>query len=194
MTERENLLARDVMSVPVLSIPPAAAVDGIVRIMRDHAISALPVTDKSGRPVGIVTQSDLSAAVAADQRLDRQTAAALMTSPVHTIQSDTQISVIAELFETHHVQHALVMSGDRLIGIVSATDLADRVLQVGAQTRVDSDERLRKLIIASLRAAEPSLAELPDFSISEGIVHFWGVPPTAEELEAVVRAASAANF
>jgi CBS domain-containing protein len=189
MGETKALTARDVMSVPVLSVPAKAPLDGIVRIMRNHAIGALPVTDQSGRPLGIITQTDVSASEERQQGAEQHTAAALMSGPLHTVDVATPVPVIAELFAARQIKHVLVLSGGALVGIVSATDLEDRVPR---RVGFESDERLRKRIIANLRAAESSLAELPDFSISEGVVHFWGRLPTAAELDAIVTAANAA--
>jgi CBS domain-containing protein len=52
-----------VMSTPAVSIGPAASLAEAMRLMADRRIGALPVVE-GGRVVGILTQSDIVAAVA----------------------------------------------------------------------------------------------------------------------------------
>ena len=51
---------RDIMTSPVVSIEPESTVLEAVRIMLERHISGLPVVDKEGRLVGIVTEGDFS--------------------------------------------------------------------------------------------------------------------------------------
>jgi CBS domain-containing protein len=51
--------AKDVMTSPVVSVEPDATVLQAVRIMLQRRISGLPVIDKDGHLVGIVTEGDL---------------------------------------------------------------------------------------------------------------------------------------
>ena len=49
---------KDVMTSPVISIEPEAAILQAVRVMLQRHISGLPVIDKEGHLVGIVTEGD----------------------------------------------------------------------------------------------------------------------------------------
>jgi CBS-domain-containing membrane protein len=53
-----------VMSAPVVSIGPSASLPEAIRLMADRGVGALPVV-AHGRVVGILTQSDVVSAVAA---------------------------------------------------------------------------------------------------------------------------------
>jgi len=53
-----NLLVKDIMSSPLLSVDRAASVSDVVSLMLRKNISSVPVMDK-GKPVGIVTRSSL---------------------------------------------------------------------------------------------------------------------------------------
>ena len=62
--------ARDVMTSPVVSIEPDDSVAQAIRIMLQRHISGLPVIDKEGRLVGMVTEGDfLRRAETGTQRL-----------------------------------------------------------------------------------------------------------------------------
>lgn len=96
--------------------------------MRENEVSALVVLEH-GRCVGIITERDLTQAVA-----DREWAE---TTPVSTYMTDRPIMVTpdtgvreaaAEMLETE-VRHLPVGVGDRLVGMVSLRDLLNVVVE-----------------------------------------------------------------
>ena len=50
--------AKDVMTSPVLSIDPDSSVLQAVQVMLQRHISGLPVLDREGRLVGMITEGD----------------------------------------------------------------------------------------------------------------------------------------
>lgn len=82
------MLARDVMSSPVITVRPDTPVHAAAALLVSHGFTAAPVADGGGRVVGIVGEADLVRgrivpdgwAVDVDQ-LPEQTVAAVMTSP-----------------------------------------------------------------------------------------------------------------
>jgi CBS-domain-containing membrane protein len=53
------LTARDIMTAQVITTTPEASVTEAAELLESHRISGLPVVDKEGRLVGVITQSDL---------------------------------------------------------------------------------------------------------------------------------------
>lgn len=51
--------AKDVMTSPVISVEPDASVLEAIRIMLQRRVSGLPVINKEGRVVGMLTKGDL---------------------------------------------------------------------------------------------------------------------------------------
>ncbi|MGU7844085.1 CBS domain-containing protein, partial [Burkholderia sp. AW33-5] len=51
--------ARDVMTTSVISATPEMSVQEVAKLLAEHAISAVPVTDADGRLIGIVSEGDL---------------------------------------------------------------------------------------------------------------------------------------
>ena len=51
--------AKDVMTSPVISVEPDASVLEAIRIMLQRRVSGLPVINKEGRVVGMITEGDL---------------------------------------------------------------------------------------------------------------------------------------
>src|SRR3974377_483279 len=52
--------ARDIMSKPVVSVHPDTPLREIARLMLDKGITAVPVVDDNGVPIGRVSEGDLS--------------------------------------------------------------------------------------------------------------------------------------
>ena len=55
------MIASDVMTRNVISVPPTATVAEAVELMLERGISGLLVVDASGTLAGVVTEGDLSA-------------------------------------------------------------------------------------------------------------------------------------
>jgi CBS domain-containing protein len=53
------MLARDVMTTPVLTVRPDTAVADIAEVLLECRISAVPVVEGDGRVCGIVSEGDL---------------------------------------------------------------------------------------------------------------------------------------
>ena len=53
------MIARNVMTTEVVSVGPDTPTYKIARLLIDHGISAVPVVDGSGAPIGMVSEGDL---------------------------------------------------------------------------------------------------------------------------------------
>lgn len=90
--------------------------------MRLHDVSALPVVDH-GRVVGIVTERDITRAVAQDQDVRTTTVADAMTQHPLEATPDEEPNVAATRMLQHGIRHLPVVQGHHLLGIISARDL-----------------------------------------------------------------------
>lgn len=59
MKDPEMILVREIMSKNIISIDMDASINDAAALMVKHSIKKLPVTDKSGNLVGILTYTDL---------------------------------------------------------------------------------------------------------------------------------------
>jgi len=140
--------ARDVMTSAVVSVSPETPMSEIAKILRDHGISAVPVVDNAGAPVGMVSEGDLigrneadrearrdwwltllaegetlSADFLASLRTPGRRAHDVMTTPLVTVVEDTQIAEITRLLTAHRIKRVPVLRDGRIVGIVSRADL-----------------------------------------------------------------------
>lgn len=92
------------------------------RRMRLHAISALPVIEHD-RIIGIVTERDITKAVALDMDPKTTTVADVMTQHPLVATPDEAADAVAMRMLEHGVRHLPVVDDHRLLGMISARDL-----------------------------------------------------------------------
>src|SRR5690349_14750288 len=132
--EREELqfkvpVAR-AMREQVWTIEPDAPADAAARLMLDHRIGCLPVTE-GRRLVGILTEADLVEAAAILlpllQRPDPKPLLRLSdiwTAAPQVIEASQPLSVAREVMLQLDVRHLPVVIADELFGLISERDLA----------------------------------------------------------------------
>lgn len=114
---------RDLVERPPVMCPPATPVAEAARLMSERGVGSVVVADADGRPQGIVTDRDLRTRVLAGG-LDPSTPAALvMSSPLLSIESEhSALDALLEMTR-RNIHHLGVVSGERLVGILSSHDL-----------------------------------------------------------------------
>jgi CBS domain-containing protein len=110
---------------PVLTVKPTETVTTAARLMCDHSVGALVVTDDSGvTPLGIITDRDLVWMVA--EGLDPKVAQVgqFVRSPLQMARVSDSLERVARTMRAHGVRRLpIVDSEQRLIGLVSLDDL-----------------------------------------------------------------------
>src|ERR1700756_972054 len=81
----------------------------------------------------------------------------IMTANPITISQDTPLADIVEIMEAHNVKRLPVMTGDRLVGMVTHTDFLPAVARLARVVKssakdgsVQDDNRIRELFIATM--------------------------------------------
>ncbi len=118
---------RDVMKSPVRSIERSETIGAALETMRKHGIRHLPVVDDQ-HLVGIVSIRDLSGPELPGHWhqtpwLSGTPVEWVMKSPVITLSADAPLSKAASVMRGERINCIPVLEGDRLIGIVTASDL-----------------------------------------------------------------------
>ena len=157
----------DLMSAPPLVCAPEDCVRTAAEIMRERKISCLGVVD-GGRFVGIVTLRDLVGRVLATG-LDPQltpVSAVMTANPVSLHADDLGSDVLHEMLE-RGIGHLPVVEGERLVGLITQTDLtrflavssALIIRDIAAATRLDELKQatatIPKLLVQLVGAHNP---------------------------------------
>ncbi len=142
------MLARDLMTTDVAVIPPELPARKIALLLLERGVSAVPVVDGKGEPIGMVSEGDLLGRRQDEQsrrrewwltllaegeslhpdfiahlKSDELTARELMSAPVITVTESTDSTEIAELLSTYRIKRVPVLREGRIVGIVSRADL-----------------------------------------------------------------------
>ena len=108
---------RDVMTSDVVWVSPSARVKTAVILMKGHNIGALPVVHANDAVVGLVTLHSLLGESQEASVMDVMGREYMMCDP------DMSVYDAAETMNRNQASHLLVMENDRLVGIVSQSDL-----------------------------------------------------------------------
>jgi CBS domain-containing protein len=128
--------------VQVFAISEETTVHQAARYLREHQVRAVGVLDGGGRLVGVVSQSDISDKVAAENKPAGMPVSEIMTRELVTVPPDLALDECLRQMEKHGIFHLLVVGDDcQYRGMISVTDL----LQV-----IASDEKARADMLESL--------------------------------------------
>lgn len=127
------MLVGDRMSKHPLSIGRNASISETHRYMQEQKVRHLPVVDRSGRMVGLVTEDDLLKAEPSSATslsvweihslLDRVKVSDVMVRDVIKTTEDIPIEDAAQLMLEHKIGCLPVMRGNKLVGIITESDL-----------------------------------------------------------------------
>jgi CBS domain-containing protein len=118
----------ELMTPDPIVIDESASLDEAVRLLEENEISGLPVVDREGILVGVITQTDVVRARAVGHLWHRWPGLRvrhLMHSPALTADRSMTMEEAAQLMERAHVHRLVVVDDDQItpIGIISTTDL-----------------------------------------------------------------------
>lgn len=114
--------AAEIMSSPVRTVPPDAAIGEAYRRMLRYGHSGLLVMDR-GRVVGVVTRRDVDKA--RNHGLDHAPIRGFMTRDVATAGPDTPLSTLERIMIREGIGRLPVMEGAEVVGIVTRTNVLE---------------------------------------------------------------------
>jgi CBS domain-containing protein len=201
--------ASDIMSPHVVSIAPDASVLEAIRVMLQKHISGLPVIDKSGALVGIVTEGDflrrtetgterkrprwleflLGPRRMADEYVHthaRKVEEVMTREPV-TITEDTSLDEVVRILERRRIKRVPVVRGTQVVGILSRANLMLALANIGAAapSPAKSDRAIRQQLLAEFDKQTWAPVALIDAVVKNGVVELWGTITEESQGEAL---------
>lgn len=121
-----NLLAGDVMTREVATVHPNDSVQYATRIMRDEDCGALPVVDRFGRMMGMITDRDVAMRLVADgYDASHASVAEAMTDEVFACHVNDPLESCMRSMSRHQIRRMPILNNrEQVIGIVSQSDLS----------------------------------------------------------------------
>jgi len=121
---RTRMVVKDVMSSPVVTLDEDATSNKVANLMDENELGCVIVTNKTGKPVGIITERDLVLRVLAKNlKPDAVKAKEIMTSPLVTIEPEATISEAARRMSRLTIRRLGVIYKGNLVGLVSSRDI-----------------------------------------------------------------------
>jgi CBS domain-containing protein len=121
---RTRMLVKDVMSSPVITVGANETIEKVAQFMDAQRLGSIIVTDKDGRPIGIITERDLVTRVLSKNKLPSKLLAKnVMSSPLITIDPDESLSNTARQMSKLNIRRLGVVYKGNLVGVISAKDV-----------------------------------------------------------------------
>jgi CBS domain-containing protein len=190
--------AKDVMTRQLISVAPDSSILEALRLMLQHKVSGLPVINKIGNFVGIVSEGDFlrraeteterkrprwqqllfgQGRLASDYvRAHGRKVEEVMTSDVITVTENTPLDEVVTLMEKYRIKRVPVMHEDELVGIVTRANLLRALAGVAGHipSAPGDDEAIRSQVITELHRQSWAPADLIDVVVRDGSVQLWG--------------------
>lgn len=127
----------------VYSIPEEMTVHEAARYLRERQVRAVGVLDGAGKLAGVVSQSDISDKVAAENKSAGIRVSEIMTRELVTVPPEMPLDECLRQMEMHGIFHLLVVDSEGVFrGMISVTDL----LQVIASDQKERADMLESLL------------------------------------------------
>lgn len=153
------MLVRDVMSRPAITIRADASLKEATALLDARSLTALPVVDSQGRPVGVVSEADLIIdRVPRDTRLHMRPSATethtlppttvgeVMSPHPMTVTEETDLAEATDLMTTTGVKSLPVLDRHgRVVGVVSRRDVIHVLARPDAEIAAELDDSFRRL-------------------------------------------------
>jgi len=190
--------AHQIMTRQVITATPDTPIVQAARTLLLQHISGMPVLDQAGKLVGIVSQGDFMRRAEIGTQRKRSRWLKLLLGPgraasdfVHergrkvgevmndkpiTVTEDATLEEVTETLEKNDIKRVPVMRGEKLVGIITRTNLVQAVLDLARDVPdpTADDDHIRDRIYAAIEKNDwkPS-----GFSVvvRDGIVHLSGI-------------------
>jgi CBS domain-containing protein len=165
------MLVREVMTSPAVTVGPETTLKQAIRMLDEHNITAMPVVDRAGHLVGVLSEADvLRDAVPADRRAHERlveitgptvqlAVTDVMTHLPVSVAPDDDVAQAVELLVDTQVKSLPVVGFGQVVGMISRRDVIAVLARQDVLIEAEIDEELR------LAGVECTV------EVSDGVVH-----------------------
>ena len=204
--------AHQIMSRPVITVTPDTTIVEAANTMLQKHISGLPVVDATGKLVGVLSEGDFvrRSEIGTQRRRSRflrfilgpgkaasdfvrehgsKVSEIMTTEPLLTVGEETTLEEIVELMERNNIKRLPVISNDKVVGMVSRSNLLQAVASLAKDVPdPTADDHIRNRVIDTMAKQDWCPFGL-SVVVRDGIVHLSGVITEERARQAVIVAA-----
>lgn len=127
------MVARDLMKTAVVTVGEDCPLSEAKGLFVEHHVNGLPVVDRQGRLVGVVTQQDVYLGAATRSEVAgfgfEPRVRDVMTSPAIAVGEETEVADLCRLMSGLGVHRIPIVRNGRVAGIVSSIDVCRAVFE-----------------------------------------------------------------
>lgn len=142
MDDSKKVRVKNIMSKGVLSVDAEMNVNEAAKMMEDGEVGAIIVMENN-TPVGIITDRDFAVKIVAHAYPITTPVKKIMSAPLIGINPEESVWTVADLMYTRKVRKIPVIDEDKVVGIVTATDLVN-------QFAVSTEEDMKNMYYQSI--------------------------------------------
>lgn len=124
----------DLMQTDLKTVTPGTSVAEAVLVIADHHVSALPVVERRGQIVGVLSTSDILKAAAEtsgpeerEELFENTLVREIMTPRARTIGVDADVKEAAQQMLYLEIHRLFVEEDGKLVGVISQSDVVRAV-------------------------------------------------------------------
>lgn len=113
----------------IITCRPEDTIETAATLLATNHIGAMPVRDGNGRIVGMFSERDIVRAFSQrGKEVGRLLVGDLMATKLIVCAPDDTMVTARKLMRANRIRHLLVMEDDRLVGLLSVTDVLEVIL------------------------------------------------------------------
>ena len=123
------LKAKDVMTTDVVTIDPDTTLEKAIGMLVNNKISGMPVCDKNGKVVGMISEKDLLNFIFSGN-LNNTKIKEAMSTHIISFPPDADLDKIALVMGEKQIRRVPIIENEKLLGIVSRRSIIRIVLSM----------------------------------------------------------------
>jgi CBS domain-containing protein len=123
---QQKTLVKQIMNASVISVDSSVTATNAAKMMEDVGVGAIVVLENN-LPVGIVTDRDFAIKITAHSYPIDTPVRRIMSSPLISIDSDSNLWVASDLMSTRNVRKLPVIDDDKVVGIITSSDIIKHI-------------------------------------------------------------------
>ena len=123
---QQKTWVKQIMNNFVVSVDSSVTATDAAKMMEDTGVGSVVVLDNN-LPVGIVTDRDFAIKITAHSYPIDTPVRRIMSSPLISIDPDSDLSVASDLMSTRNVKKLPVIDDDKVVGMLTSSDLVKHI-------------------------------------------------------------------